>query len=388
MNVSFHDSEIYVLNKTLHCKRTSETKIFFSGGIYCDELIFGKYILVFHADVLHLLPYYCLAVLILTKQNEERRFLFVSCTNYSEKRMCEENKANNRMMYNSSYKTLEGKAKADDRRERAVVLSIAGSDPSGGAGIQADVKAISALGVYAAAAITAVTVQNTCGVSAVYSLPPAVVGAQVEAVLEDLRPDALKIGMIDCAATASVLSEVLRKYAPPVVVYDPVMISTSGNRLMEAETLEVVRSSLFPLLTLVTPNLCEAEVLAGCSVRTVHDMREVARWLNAQYGCAFLVKGGHLSGDEMCDVLCDGHGNIEQFTAPRVDSGNLHGTGCTLSAGIAACLAQGDSLRQSVKRAKRYVSGCIGAGRDLHIGKGNGPLWHFPVNNQPADKAQ
>lgn len=266
----------------------------------------------------------------------------------------------------------------NDGKAPAVVLSIAGSDCSGGAGIQADIKAISALGAYAATAITAVTVQNTRGVSEVHALPPTVVAAQVEAVLSDLRPGALKIGMIDSAATASALCEVLRKYPAAPVVYDPVMISTSGMHLMAPDTMEAVRSSLFPLLTLVTPNLHEAEALAGCRVRTVDEMQEVARQLAHRYGCAFLVKGGHLSGDAMCDVLCDEQGSISLFSTPRVHSGNLHGTGCTLSAAIATGLAQGYSLEKSVERAKNYVSRCIEAGSELRIGEGNGPLWHFP----------
>ncbi|MCI1681645.1 MAG: bifunctional hydroxymethylpyrimidine kinase/phosphomethylpyrimidine kinase [Bacteroides sp.] len=259
---------------------------------------------------------------------------------------------------------------------KVIVLSVAGSDPSGGAGIQADIKAISALGGYAATAITAVTVQNTLGVSDVYSLPPDLIGKQMEAVLDDLQPDAVKIGMTGSAAVVREIVRVLRQYQMKQVVFDPVMVSTSGRRLMEEDAVEAVCEELFPVTTLVTPNLHEAELLIGKPVRTVEEMLVAGKTLSERYGCAFLIKGGHLAGEEMCDVLCDSE-QVHYYKSPRIESGNLHGTGCTLSSAIATFMVQGCGLPDAVERAKHYTSAAIEAGRDLHIGHGNGPLWHF-----------
>lgn len=257
-----------------------------------------------------------------------------------------------------------------------VILSIAGSDPSGGAGIQADIKTISALGGYAAAAITALTVQNTLGVQAVTPVEASVVGAQVQAVLTDLRPQAIKIGMTGSAAVVRTLADLLQGYPSVPVVLDPVMASTSGHRLMDAEALEALRRQLFPCCTLVTPNLPEVQLLLERPIATIDEMKQAALTLSHTYGTAFLVKGGHLEGGAMCDVLYDG-AQHHLFTAPRIDSPNLHGTGCTLSSALATCLAQGDTLPQAVSRAKRYISQAIEAAGRLHIGQGNGPLWHF-----------
>jgi hydroxymethylpyrimidine/phosphomethylpyrimidine kinase len=262
-----------------------------------------------------------------------------------------------------------------------IVFSIAGSDCSGGAGIQADLKTISALGGYAAAAITAVTVQNTLGVQSVAPMAPSVIAAQVEAVMSDLRPQAVKIGMIPDAASAAALVQALRPYGAPTqlpVVCDPVMISTSGRRLMAADTVAVLTSELFPLCRLITPNLPEAEALSGTQLPSVEAMEQAGRALAARFGCAVLVKGGHLSGREMCDVLC--HQDLihfERFTSPRVETPNLHGTGCTLSSAIATYLASGHSLSDAVRQAKAYVQAAILRGRALHVGSGNGPLGHF-----------
>lgn len=261
--------------------------------------------------------------------------------------------------------------------QKATVLSIAGSDSSGGAGIQADIKAISALGGYAATAITAVTVQNTMGVQTVHPVPAELVGAQIRAVMEDLHPDAVKIGMTGTVDVIREIARLLRLYAPRQVVFDPVMVSTSGHSLLADEAVGAIGALLMPSVSLVTPNLHEAAVLLGRSVHSVEDMEDAARSLYAKYGCAFLLKGGHLPGREMCDVLYDGD-RLSRFSGRHIPSRNLHGTGCTLSAAIATLLAQGASLHDAVGQAKSYVTAAIEAGKDLHLGQGNGPLWHFP----------
>lgn len=257
-----------------------------------------------------------------------------------------------------------------------VIFSIAGSDCSGGAGIQADIKTISALGGYAAAAITAVTVQNTMGVQAVHSVPAAIVRAQIEAVMDDLKPDAIKIGMINDEEIVRIIADCLRKYHPQHIVYDPVMVSTSGRKLMSDAAIEEIKKELFPLVSLITPNLDEVEVLTGRKVSTMEQMQCIALELSATYHTAVLVKGGHLQGEEMCDVLSN-QGNTYIYKEQKIESCNLHGTGCTLSSSIATYLAQGYALNESVERAKRYISHAIDAAKDLKIGQGNGPLWHF-----------
>lgn len=260
-----------------------------------------------------------------------------------------------------------------------IILSIAGSDPSGGAGIQADIKTISALGGYAAAAITALTVQNTLGVQSVTPVDATVVSAQVRAVMDDLHPHAIKIGMTGSGAVIHTLADLLQGYTGPVVL-DPVMASTSGHRLMDSEALGTLRRELLPCCTLVTPNLPETQRLLGRPATTVDEMKLAAQELGHTYGCAFLIKGGHLEGGSMCDVLYDGRRH-HLFTAPRIHTANLHGTGCTLSSAIATCLAQGHPLPEAVSRAKSYISQAIEAASHLHIGEGNGPLWHFSATS-------
>ncbi len=258
------------------------------------------------------------------------------------------------------------------------VLSIAGSDCSGGAGIQADLKTISALGGYAATAITAVTVQNTTGIRAIHAVPLSVVCGQIEAVMEDIHPDAVKIGMLNDAGTARAVAACLRTYKPRYVVLDPVMASTSGHRLMADDAIGVLVEELLPLAGLITPNLKETEVLAGHPVNGVEEMKAAAAELS-ECGCrAVLVKGGHLEGGMMCDVLqIAGEDHPHLFTAERIDTPNTHGTGCTLSSAIATFLALGCALPQAVARAKQYVTGGIAAGKEVHIGEGHGPLNHF-----------
>lgn len=258
------------------------------------------------------------------------------------------------------------------------VLTIAGSDCSGGAGIQADIKTISALGAYAASAITAITVQNTCGVTGIHPVPPSYVKGQIEAVMDDICPQAIKIGMINDTKIVEVIAEMLQKYQPQFVVFDPVMVSTSGCKLMEDEAIEAITTRLIPLATLITPNLSEAEILAGQKIRTVEEMQRQAKEM-LKLGCrGVLVKGGHLEGGRMCDVLQTvGEEAPHLFAAPKVDSRNTHGTGCTLSSAIATYLALGETITDAVEKAKQYVYKGIEAGKDVCIGHGHGPLNHF-----------
>lgn len=269
------------------------------------------------------------------------------------------------------------------------ILTIAGSDCSGGAGIQADIKAVSALGAYAASAITAITVQNTCGVTGIHPVPPAYVKGQIQAVMEDIRPQAIKIGMINDTEIVEVIAESLQKYRPRFVVFDPVMVSTSGCKLMEDEAIEAITTRLIPLATLITPNLSEAEILAGQKINTVEDMQRQAKKM-LELGCkGVLIKGGHLEGGQMCDVLQTADEDTPHlFTAPKVESLNTHGTGCTLSSAIATYLALGESVASAVEKAKQYVYLGIESGKDVCIGHGHGPLNHFysPVSMHIFDK--
>ena len=258
------------------------------------------------------------------------------------------------------------------------VLSIAGSDCSGGAGIQADLKTISALGGYAATAITAITVQNTLGVRAIHPVPPVYVRGQIEAVMEDIRPDAVKIGMINDVEIVEAIASCLRTYRPRFVVFDPVMVSTSGHRLIEEDAISALTRELMPLASLITPNLSEAEVLTEHCISNVDTMKAAASEL-LKFGCgSVLLKGGHLEGDKMCDVLqTAGEDKPHLFISDKIESKNTHGTGCTLSSAIATFLALGYDMPQAVEHAKAYVTKGIHAGKDVHIGEGHGPLNHF-----------
>ena len=217
-----------------------------------------------------------------------------------------------------------------------IILSIAGSDCSGGAGIQADIKTISALGGYAASVITAVTAQNTLGVQSVYPIPVDMVKAQITSVMDDLRPDAVKIGMVYDAGIVTTIVDCLQTYTPECIVYDPVMISTSGRRLMTEETIQVIKTELFPLCTLITPNLNEASLLWGQTITGTVEMRQAAQELSCRYNTAILVKGGHLEGNDMCDVLYCRQPSAGAdvlpsgcilYSNPKIESRNLHGTG-------------------------------------------------------------
>lgn len=256
-----------------------------------------------------------------------------------------------------------------------IVLTIAGSDSSGGAGIQADIKAISALDAYAASVITAITAQNTEGVFGIHPVPAEMVSAQLEAVFSDLAPEAVKIGMVNTPEEASAISEALEKYRPAHVVFDPVMVSTSGCGLMADGAMNGIVETLFPKARLITPNLQECSALIGRNVSGIEEMKEAAKLLNGKYGCSVLVKGGHSDGDEMTDVLYDS-GQTTMFSGKKIDTPNTHGTGCTLSSAIATYLAKGFSMEDSVQYAKDYVTLSITAGKDMSIGHGHGPLWH------------
>ena len=256
---------------------------------------------------------------------------------------------------------------------RPVVLSIAGSDSGGGAGIQADVKTFEAFGVFGTTALTAVTAQNTVGVRAVHLVPPDILEAQIAAVVEDLRPDAAKTGMLATAELAASTASALRRHGLDRVVVDPVMVATSGHRLLDADAVRVVRTELLPLARLVTPNLAEASLLTGIEVRNRDTMVEAARALVGAGSRAALVKGGHLEGPGIIDVLWDG-ASARFWESTRLPGGNTHGTGCTLSAAVAAGLAGGDDLERAVERAIAFTRRAIASAPGL--GEGSGPLDH------------
>lgn len=256
------------------------------------------------------------------------------------------------------------------------VLSIAGSDSGGGAGIQADLKTISALGCYGMTAITAVTAQNTVGVSAIHGVPPEALRAQIRAVLDDIGADAIKIGMLHTPEVVGVVSQALDDYRIAHVVLDPVMVATSGDRLMAQETVQVLVSELFHRATLITPNLDEAGLLLGRPI-TRADEFDVATHDLLKLGTpAVLLKGGHLACDEIVDVLATDQGLTQRWASPRIASRNVHGTGCTLSSAIAAHLALGASLPQAVAHARSYVLAAMAAGTAVRTGAGHGPLNH------------
>jgi len=252
-------------------------------------------------------------------------------------------------------------------------LTIAGSDSSGGAGIQADLKTFTALKVYGMSAITAVTSQNTMGVDAVRVLSPETVATQIDAVYQDLPVNAVKSGMLANAEVAETVADRLQEYAPGYFVLDPVMKSESGQSLLEEDAIEIMKTKLFPLALVVTPNKAEAEVLSGKVIETVADMEEAARTIY-DFGPAYvLVKGGHMGGAEATDVLFDGI-NCYPFSSPRVDAPNNHGTGCTFASAITAYLARGFELSEAISKAKFFLHNALVQG--LEMGKGPGPVNH------------
>lgn len=260
----------------------------------------------------------------------------------------------------------------------ARVLSIAGSDSGGGAGVQADLKTFAALGCYGMTAITAITAQNTRGVRAIHSVPPDILQAQLDAVLDDIGADAIKIGMLHTPQTVRVVADTLRRHRHIPVVLDPVMVATSGDRLSSQDTAQLLAHELFSLSTIVTPNLDEAAWLLGRTLPDVPAMQEAAQaLLHMGEPGAVLLKGGHLCGDEVADVFADARTGMGQvLTSRRITTRNSHGTGCTLAAAIAAHLALGFALADAVHSAHIYVRGALAAGAQVVTGSGNGPLNH------------
>ncbi|HIS56132.1 MAG: bifunctional hydroxymethylpyrimidine kinase/phosphomethylpyrimidine kinase [Lachnospiraceae bacterium] len=263
-------------------------------------------------------------------------------------------------------------------------LSIAGSDCSGGAGIQADLKTMTMNGVFAMSAITALTAQNTTGVTGIMETTPEFLKQQIDMIFADIRPDAVKIGMVSSSKLIEVIGERLRRYQAENIVVDPVMVATSGSSLMETDAVATLKRELLPLAAVVTPNIPEAEVLSGMSIQNEEDMTAAAKKIGDTYGCAVLLKGGHSINDAN-DLLYAG-GTCRWFYGKRINNPNTHGTGCTLSSAIAANLAKGYDLETSVQRAKEYISGALAAMLDL--GKGSGPMNHaFDLQGKFAEEA-
>ena len=261
-------------------------------------------------------------------------------------------------------------------------LTIAGSDCSGGAGIQADLKTMTMNGVYAMSAITALTAQNTTGVSDILEATPAFLANQLDAIFTDIFPDAVKIGMVSSGPLIEVIAEKLRQYDAKHIVVDPVMGATSGAKLLKDEALQALTKQLLPLAEVCTPNIPEAEILSGMHITSAEDMILAAKIINDRYGCAVLCKGGHAVNDAN-DLLWK-DGEAYWFHGQRIDNPNTHGTGCTLSSAIASNLAKGQSLRQAVENAKAYISGALAAMLDL--GKGSGPMNHvFAIGGRFAE---
>lgn len=263
-------------------------------------------------------------------------------------------------------------------------LTIAGSDCSGGAGIQADIKTMTMNGVYAMSAITALTAQNTTGVTAIQESTPDFLKQQIDAVFEDIYPDAVKIGMVASGELIRVIADRLRHYGAKNIVVDPVMVATSGSALMKSDAVQTIIEELLPISTLVTPNIPEAQVLSGLPIKTKEDIVAAAKLIGDSYNCAVLLKGGHSIND--ANDLLYAHGESVWFEGKRIKNPNTHGTGCTLSSAIASNLAKGFTLAESVQRAKDYISGALAAMLDL--GKGSGPMNHaFDLKGEYAKEA-
>ena len=258
-------------------------------------------------------------------------------------------------------------------------LTIAGSDSSGGAGIQADIKTMMANGVYAMSAITALTAQNTTGVTAILNVTPGFLAQELDAVFTDIYPDAVKIGMVSESELIRTIAARLKQYGAKNIVVDPVMVATSGAKLICDEAVDILKTELFPLASVLTPNIPETEVLTGRLVRSAEDMVEAARQIAETYHCAVLVQGGHKLNDANDLLYTDG--SYRWFNGKRIDNPNTHGTGCTLSSAIASNLAKGLSMEVSVERAKEYISGALSA--MLNLGQGSGPMDHgFAIKNE------
>lgn len=254
------------------------------------------------------------------------------------------------------------------------VLTIAGSDSSGGAGIQADIKTMTMHGVYAMSAITALTAQNTTGVRSIYPVTPDFLKQQIDAVFEDIRPDAVKIGMVSSPELAEVIAERLVFYKAENIVTDPVAVATSGSELSTSATYEIIKERLFPISAVITPNIPEAEFISGKKIKNSDDIMKVSKYISEKYDCPVLCKGGH-SKNSAKDFLYIKNKSITWFEGRKIDNNNTHGTGCTLSSAIASNLAKGYTLEKSIRLAKEYITSCLGA--MLDIGHGNGPLNHM-----------
>lgn len=263
-------------------------------------------------------------------------------------------------------------------------MTVAGSDCSGGAGIQADLKTMTMNGVYAMSAITALTAQNTTGVRSISEVTPEFLSDQLDMIFEDIVPDAVKIGMVASGALISVIAEKLIKYGAKNIVVDPVMVSTSGSALIKTEATAILAEKLLPISSLATPNIPEAEILSGMSISNENDMENAAKKIGETYGCSVLVKGGHNIND--ANDLLWANGKFTWFEGKRIDNPNTHGTGCTLSSAIAANLAKGFPMEESVRRAKEYISAALSAMLDL--GSGSGPMNHaFALQGEFAKEA-
>lgn len=257
------------------------------------------------------------------------------------------------------------------------VLTIAGSDSGGGAGIQADIKTISAMGCYASSAITAVTVQNTLGVQAVHPIPLDILEGQIDAILSDIGADAIKIGMLHSTKVVNLVAEMIEKYGIRNVVLDPVMVSTSGHKLIEDDAIESIKKRLIPLSRVITPNIPEAEILSGCKISSDQDFEQIAKKLSFNKSVSVLLKAGHLDNDCLVDYFYNVEDNtITLLPSKRVKTRNTHGTGCTLSSAFASALARGEDLTLAAKSAKKYIEQAIVSGAEYEIGHGHGPVNH------------
>lgn len=274
------------------------------------------------------------------------------------------------------------------RREKMrmrTALTIAGSDSSGGAGIQADIKTMMANGVFAMSAITALTAQNTTGVEAILNATPEFLGQELDCIFTDIYPDAVKIGMVSDKELICMIAAKLKQYDAKNVVVDPVMVATSGARLISEDAIETLKAELFPLAKILTPNIPETEELTGMKITSAADMEAAAKKISETYHCAVLCKGGHKLNDANDLLWSEGKGRW--FSGKRIDNPNTHGTGCTLSSAIASNLAKGFDLETSVERAKDYISGALAAMLDL--GKGSGPMDHgFAIDNEYTREAK
>ena len=251
-------------------------------------------------------------------------------------------------------------------------LTIAGSDSSGGAGIQADIKTMTANGVFALSAITALTAQNTTGVTGIFETTPEFLAQQLDAVFTDIYPDAIKIGMVSSSALIETIAEKLRQYDAKHIVVDPVMVATSGSKLLQDSAIQILTGQLLPMAEVVTPNIPEAEILSGMTITDAAGMEAAAKCISEKYGCAVLCKGGHKVND--ADDLLWRNGSGKWFHGERIANPNTHGTGCTLSSAIAANLAKGFALKEAIARAKAYLTDALNA--QLDLGRGSGPLDH------------